>query len=135
MDCRRINDGNNDNNSLSDKLCVICLDTLTPTSKSEGDNNLRPNNEDSGIMIESNDNKMAPIIKGFRCKHCYHRACIRPWFELGKLSCPCCRIDLLNPCDFRSAVLSVLRKERLQEMQKWGVRDGWASISHSYSEI
>ena len=65
------------------------------------------------------------IMKGFQCKHVFHQACIQPWFEQGKISCPCCRLDLINPDDFKDALLRVLRKERIQTMHRWGVTEGW----------
>ena len=65
------------------------------------------------------------MIQGNQCKHVFHRGCIRPWLEQGKVSCPCCRKDIINPEDFKTAVVSVLRKERLQMMQRWGIRDDW----------
>lgn len=90
--------------------------------------------DDTLMTIQNQRPDMAiPVIQGWKCNHLYHRVCILPWFEQGKLSCPCCRRDLLNPSDFRNAVLSVLRKERLQMMHRWGVGEGWTS-SVRYNE-
>jgi len=125
-------------------ICIICLENIVITKSiiydrdSSSKNTLFPpedheNNINIDIMTKENELVTTPILRGFRCHHAYHRECIQPWFEQGKLSCPCCRIDLLNPCDFRCAVLSVLRKERLQVLQRWGVSNEWANISTNYN--
>ncbi len=76
----------------------------------------------------TNIDKNRLIIQGYQCKHVFHRGCIKPWLEQGKISCPCCRKDIINPNDFKCAVVSVLRKERLQMMQRWGIKQNWVQL-------
>eukprot|EP01083_Nonionella_stella_P022083 61065_1 len=142
----------NSNRSLAEQLCVICLDHVgdiftspmeqqqqqkeqglspfaitiksasipTPTSTPCTSPTSSPASISSPKSIRK-DNP-SPIIRGWNCNHIYHKECIQPWLEQGKISCPCCRQDLLNPDDFRHAVTSVLRKERLHMMRRWGIK-------------
>ena len=123
-------------------MCTICLEQIDDCNNNythPKSNKFRISQDKDGMlsMEEHGEGQINShsIIKGWNCNHIYHKECIKPWLEQGKLTCPCCRRDMLNSNDFRTAVLSVLKKERIQMLHRWGIDEEWTNRNNNDNEV
>lgn len=68
--------------------CSICLNDLVELDQS---GKLKPAVAHTDVVRHGEQNRIERLVGS---KHPYHLNCIKPWLELGKTNCPCCKIEI-----------------------------------------
>jgi len=54
------------------------------------------------------------MIEGKKCPHMFHKECLTEWLQLHD-KCPCCRLDMMTPNEYREAAINALGTDRVTQ--------------------